>query len=473
MITIHHNKDLSLQTYLFYDLETTGLNKAFDQILHFAAIRTDLSFQEIERYELKVKLNPDVIPSPYAMLTHHMRLKDIANGISEHDAAKQIHAWINTPGTISLGYNTLSFDDEFLRFTFYRNLLSPYTHQFANQCSRLDIYPMTVMYYLFKQAVLKWPMLEGKVSLKLEALNQANQFVAGRSHHAMVDVEATLAMARVLLQEREMWDYVCGYFNKKTDQDRLQKLGNECALMVLGKFGANKNFQSIVLSLGVHHHYSNQLLWLRLDDKDFSLETKETILKNSFVLQKKLGEPGFILPLKERFTQHTKAECLALAEKNQQWLHDHPEIFNVLAEHHRNFKYPSLPDTDIDASLYLNGFWSPQEETFCKQFLRASVENKSLLTAGIQNPRLYTLAMRIIGRNFPEHLNQQQKEEFNHYLQRAHSSDESTITDFRGEKRLTPALALQQIKELRDLHATDAEKLLLLDELEEELKQRA
>ena len=36
------------KTYLFYDIETTGLNKAFDQVLQFAAIRTDRQLNEIE-----------------------------------------------------------------------------------------------------------------------------------------------------------------------------------------------------------------------------------------------------------------------------------------------------------------------------------------------------------------------------------------------------------------------------------------
>jgi exodeoxyribonuclease-1 len=58
-----------MQTYLFYDIETTGLNKAFDQVLQFAAIRTDLNLQEIERYELNIKLNPDTIPAPRAIIT--------------------------------------------------------------------------------------------------------------------------------------------------------------------------------------------------------------------------------------------------------------------------------------------------------------------------------------------------------------------------------------------------------------------
>src|SRR5579862_4646259 len=100
-----------MQTYLFYDIETTGLNKAFDQVLHFAGIRTDLELKELKRYEVKIKLNPDIIPAPSALITHHMGLQDISTGTNEFAAITQIHQWLNQPGTISLGYNTLGFDD--------------------------------------------------------------------------------------------------------------------------------------------------------------------------------------------------------------------------------------------------------------------------------------------------------------------------------------------------------------------------
>lgn len=33
-----------MQTHLFYDLETSGLSKSFDQILQFATVRTDTDF---------------------------------------------------------------------------------------------------------------------------------------------------------------------------------------------------------------------------------------------------------------------------------------------------------------------------------------------------------------------------------------------------------------------------------------------
>ena len=61
-------------TYLFYDIETTGLSKCFDQVLQFAAIRTDDSFNELERIELRVKLNPDIIPHPAAVATHRISI---------------------------------------------------------------------------------------------------------------------------------------------------------------------------------------------------------------------------------------------------------------------------------------------------------------------------------------------------------------------------------------------------------------
>ena len=249
------------------------MNKAFDQVLQFAAIRTDLNLQELERHELKVKLNPDVIPSPQAMLTHRISIADTQTGISEYAAIRQIHQILNEPGTISIGYNTLGFDDEFLRFAFYRNLLPPYTHQYANQCARIDLYPITIMFHLFKKDILQWPRVESETRLKLELINICNNLVEGRAHDAMVDVEITLAIAKRFMAEREMWDYLINFFSKQTDETRNTSLpivmespyGKHYeGLMVLGKIGAAYYFQAPVLLLGNHAIYKNQS-WLRLD----------------------------------------------------------------------------------------------------------------------------------------------------------------------------------------------------------------
>jgi exonuclease I len=60
---------MSAPTYLFYDLETTGLNPAFDQIVQFATIKTDAQWQVSAEHEIRVKLRPDIVTFPGALLT--------------------------------------------------------------------------------------------------------------------------------------------------------------------------------------------------------------------------------------------------------------------------------------------------------------------------------------------------------------------------------------------------------------------
>lgn len=438
-----------MPTYLFYDIETTGLNKAFDQVLQFAAIRTDLNLNELKRYELRIRLNRDTVPSPQALLTHQISIKDMQQGVSEYDGIKQIHQWMNEPGTISLGYNTLNFDDEFLRFSFYRNLLPPYTHQFANQCGRMDIYPMTVMYFLFKNHILNWPQIDRKTSLKLANLNEANQLAKGQAHDAIVDVEATVALAKRLFQEKDMWTYLQGYFNKQSEQQRLAQLNNKQALLIDSIFGANQAYQSPVYFLGTHQHYKNQTLWLSLDTPELTQATPETLRQTLWVNNKKMGEPGFILPMSERFLQHLTPERLQQSEQNRQWL-EKSTLLEHIIEHYTSYTFPVYPDTDANARLYLNGFWSPEETYFCQSFHRADPKEKSRLAEKIQQPLLATLAIRLLGRHFPEALTPKQTEIFENYLQQIKPDNtDAALIDFKGGKRLTPKQALEEMKVLR------------------------
>ena len=54
--------------FVFYDTETTGTTIAHDQIVQFAAIRTDAYLNPIERFEVRARLMPHVVPSPSALL---------------------------------------------------------------------------------------------------------------------------------------------------------------------------------------------------------------------------------------------------------------------------------------------------------------------------------------------------------------------------------------------------------------------
>lgn len=457
-----------MQTYLFYDIETTGLNHAFDQVLQFAAIRTDLQLNELERYELQVKLNADVVPAPGAIITHHIGIQESMQGIPEIEAMRKIHAWMNTPGTISLGYNTLGFDDEFLRFSFYRNLLTPYTHQYANDCGRMDIIPLAAIYYLFKNPVLIWPEKDGKISLKLELINQANKLVDGRSHHAMTDVEATLALAKRFYAEEETWNYMSGYFNKKIEAARLQSL--DVGLMVAPKFGSQANYQWPVLSLGVHHLFKNQTVWLKLDADNFTQMTVDNFKEHLRFKLKKPGDVNIVLPFKDRFMRLTETRRAA-AEANHLWLQTQPELFAAIKQYCVLFTYPVYPETDFNARLYLDAFWTPQDVLLCQRFHAAPASEKSAFLEKIQNKTLHQLALRLIGRYYPDQLSSKQKADYEAYVRRIHATnDAERLVDHKGQYKLTSHGAFLEIKRLQDEGTLSPLQLGLLTDLSHYLR---
>lgn len=465
-------------TYLFYDIESTGLNKCFDQVLQFAAIRTDLELNELERHEIFIKLRPCVIPSPGGIITHRIPITKMQQGELEVEAVKKIHALLNTPGTISLGYNTLSFDDEFLRFSFYRNLLPPYTHQFANHCSRMDLYPITVMYYLFKKEALNWPQIEGRVSLKLENLNQLNELAEGAAHNAIVDVEATLALAKKLKSHPKMWDYVCGYFKKPIDLERQTELPysfqladreHQEALIVSGKLGHKNQFHAPAVFLGKHNHYNNQTLWLRLDQENLQRTTADTIDEHTFVIRKKTAEHQLLLKPLPRFLTHLSKSRKEIVAANRSWLQANQDLFDKICSYHRDYKYPPVPERDIYAALYDLGFPPRYEEELYAKFHQASPDKKEKIALKFADPVRQELALRLLAENYPQHLSAENKIHSTQYLDQLHASPHPPL-DYKNTPQLTREKALAEIAELQTNQDLDDEQLQLLVELKEYLQ---
>lgn len=461
-----------MQTYLFYDIESTGLNKCFDQVLQFAAIRTTLDFKEIERTELLIKLNPDVFPSPYASITHRISLAESSKGISEYEAIKIIHRLLNTPGTISLGYNTLGFDDEFLRFSFYRNLLPPYTHQFAKQCYRMDLYPIALFYRLYGKAEIHWPERSGKPSMKLEDISTANNLATGQAHQAITDVEATLALAKVLAADNTMWGYLSDYFIKPNDQQRLLKLTPAFtqldarftqALCIQGKFGAKNHYQAPVLHMGQHQHYKNQSLWLRLDHIDLSQLTLAEACQQCYCIRKRLGEPPFMLPMSERFLSHLSKSRLDLSAGNTHYLAQNPNFLEQLSHFFQHEQYPEISNVDVDALLYQRGFPTRQDEQECYTFHQAPIESKYAAAHNITDALYQEQAIRILGRHFPEQLPGADSNTYSEYL--AQLQIDNATVDYKNEAHRTIKHCLLELKMVQKERQLDEAQLTLLDEL--------
>jgi exodeoxyribonuclease-1 len=455
---------MATSSYLFYDLETTGLNKAFDQVLQFAAIRTNQQLEPLNRYEIEIRLRPDVLYSPEAMLTTGISVSDaLAFSTSEYEAAQRIHVLMNQPGTTSIGYNSLGFDDEFLRFMFYRNLLPPYDHQWKNECSRMDILPLAALYYLYQPDIIEeWPVIDGKPSLKLEHLNAANQWVEGSAHDAMVDVEVTLALAQQMIKAEELWTFAQTFFDKPKDQQRINKLestaqlGNhsyQSALLVSVQAGSAQRYQMPVLHLGQSKTYTNQSLWLRLDQEpetfqelaELSTPEAEDLTEATWVVRKKYGEPPLVLPPHDRYWEHLPEEIQERAKDNLQWLIDHPKLLQQITNYYRNFTWPEIPDIDPYAALY-QGFISNGDAQLATQFHLADLDEKKQLLNQFSDQRFTQLAERIINIQDPNR-----------------SANQQFGVDAIGQPRTTREQMMERIAQLLDEVSNEQSKELLYE----------
>ena len=110
------------QTLFFYDLETSGLNPREDRIMQFAGQRTTLDFEPIgEPFNILVKLNDDTLPNPDAlMVTGITPQQTQADGLTEAEFAKLLMSDVFVEETITVGFNSIRFDDEFIRALFWK-----------------------------------------------------------------------------------------------------------------------------------------------------------------------------------------------------------------------------------------------------------------------------------------------------------------------------------------------------------------
>ena len=116
------------KSYLFYDLETSGLNVAEDRIMQFGAQRTDMDLNPIgEPINLLVKTTDDTLPSIGAIKTTGITPQSTqADGLTEAEFCKYVIEEVFTPDTIIVGFNNIRYDNQMMRYTLWRNFYDPY-----------------------------------------------------------------------------------------------------------------------------------------------------------------------------------------------------------------------------------------------------------------------------------------------------------------------------------------------------------
>lgn len=259
-------------SFFFYDLETSGVDPRKSRIMQFAGQRTDLDLRPIgEPYNLMIKLSDDVLPDPDAiMITGITPQKTLEEGITEAEFCKIFMTEIVQPNTCFLGFNTIRFDDEFMRFLLYRNYYDPYAWQWKDGCSRWDLLDVVRMTRALRPDGINWPKdKDGVPTNRLELLTKENGLNHEAAHDALSDVTATIAVAKLVKDNQpKLFDYLYSVRSKKQVADLILK--GQPFVYSSGRYSNQYEKTSVAMSLGIHPTSQASLVYdLRHDPTQF------------------------------------------------------------------------------------------------------------------------------------------------------------------------------------------------------------
>lgn len=227
-------------SFFFYDLETSGFNPREARIMQFAGQRTDLDLHPVgDPVNLLIKITDDILPDVDAtLITGITPQMTLADGLTEAEFLREFENSIAIPGTVFLGFNTVRFDDEFMRCLHYRNFYDPYEWQWQDNRSRWDLLDVVRMTRALRPQGIEWPFdIHGKPTNRLELLTGLNKLSHEQAHDALSDVTATIEVARLIRNKQtKLFDYLFVMRDKKKVAELVNK--SEPFVYTSGKYAA-------------------------------------------------------------------------------------------------------------------------------------------------------------------------------------------------------------------------------------------
>ena len=421
------------ETLFFYDLETSGFNPREARIMQFAGQRTDLTLKPIGKpFNYLIKLSEDILPDPGAILVTGITPQQTrTHGLTESEFLKIFSREISVPGTIFVGFNNIRFDDEFIRFLLYRNFYDAYEWQWKEQSSRWDLLDVVRMTRALRPQGIVWPNdADGKPTNRLELLASANKLLHTKAHDALSDVEATIAVARLIqTKQPRIFDYLLTHRQKNTIAAMSQI--SEALVYTSGKYASEFEKTTVVEVVAEHPQKSGVLVYdLRVDPTIFEFLRPQELAE---AWQRHKPEEGLVLPVK--VMQFNRCPAIAplivlnaasqkrlkidmqTIEDNRNKLDQMTDFSARLIEalaimdKKRDKNQKSAKKPFVDARLY-DGFFNDYDRkqmatvrSLLPKQLREFVQN-------FQDERLKALFPLYVARNFPDTLSAAQRQKW-------------------------------------------------------------
>ena len=113
-----------MSNFVFYDFETSSSNKYWGQIIQIGAVLTNDNLDELDRFDARCRLNPGIIPEAMALIVNKSTPKMLKeSNLSHYEMVRQFVETLKRWGKATyIGFNSIEFDEEFLRCTLFQTL---------------------------------------------------------------------------------------------------------------------------------------------------------------------------------------------------------------------------------------------------------------------------------------------------------------------------------------------------------------
>ncbi len=416
-------------TFLWFDIETTGIHTHTDRIVSFACQRTSLDFIPIEQPCLiYAKPTPDHLPHPAAVLTHRLTPQFLwQEGLSPSLFAKRIYQEFNESNTIAIGYNSIRFDDEFIRHLFYRNFYPSYKHT----AHRWDLFDVILTMKAIRPAGLAWAS-----NNSLKALCTANGIDASCAHTAAGDALLAQALAqKAAVAQPKLWNFLLAQRSKNALKPYTQTANPSPFLHVSRHFTHPSKGHSCMPVLPIiPDPYNANKIWvvnLVLAPEELLTLSSDELYTRLFVKSARtqpVGIKGFHLTrtpiaLPWGSLQAPEWEALALSKKQsehhaKQWLQHKDEFKEKLQQALARKKADHLeaPTSDVDDALYHGKFLEYEDQAICQRIAHTlSYEKLKAFKPCFTDERLPKLFGRYMQHNHPQEATPERKAQWYRY----------------------------------------------------------
>ncbi|MDB5169057.1 MAG: Exodeoxyribonuclease [Candidatus Saccharibacteria bacterium] len=467
-------------SFFFYDLETTGVDPRNGRIMQFAGQRTDMALNPIgEPVNMLIKLSPDVLPEPDAILiTGITPQQTLLEGVTEAEFLEFFMKEVVTPGTIFMGFNSVRFDDEFMRFLLYRNFYDAYEWQWKDECTRWDLLDVVRMTRALRPDGIEWPFApDGRPTNRLEFLTKVNKLDHFAAHDALSDVHATIAVAKLIREkQKDLFDYLLKGREKKVASQLV--LQGAPFIYTSGRYPSETYHTTAAILLAKNPQGDALVYDLRHDPTAFMAMSPEQIVE-AWKYKKDSTDPRLpvktlkynrcpaVAPLgviKDAATQERIGLTLDTVAANLDKLKGSHQEFakKVLAavdlmDKDRKKSQTSLVDNEftVDTRLY-DGFVGDQDKTTMRAIRTAQPQELDQLASNLKDERLQSLLPLYKARNYPAALSSDERQAWDEFC--AHK-----LFDGGNQSRLAKYFArLQELAATR----TSSKDQYLLEELQ-------